>query len=94
MDSIKVERGRVMHPLVEALLKQAEQLPPEDCLDLISRLADRIRVQNSSVSSPKYKVSEFRGIAPNLLVGIDAQMWVNQLRDEWDDREARLRPEP
>lgn len=83
-----------MNPLVETLLKQAEQLPLEDCLELISRLADQIRLQNSSVSSPKHKVSEFHGIAPNLLTGMDAQTWVNQLRDEWDDREARLHSEP
>lgn len=94
MDSRKVEWGRVMNPLVETLLKQAKQLPQEDCLELISRLTDQIRVQNSSVSSPKHKVSEFRGIFPNLLAGVDSQTWVNQLRDEWDNREERLHPEP
>jgi hypothetical protein len=31
---------------------------------------------------PKYKVTDFYGIAPNLLEGMDAQEWVNQLRDE------------
>jgi hypothetical protein len=82
------------NPLIETLLKQAEQLPQEARLELISRLADQLRAQAAPVPSQKHKVSEFRGIAPNLLTGTDAQIWVNQLRDEWNDREARLRPEP
>lgn len=80
-----------INPLVEALLQQAEQLPYEARLDLISRLAEQMRVQNAPISSQKYKsqkykVSEFRGIAPNLLAAMDAQVWVNQLRDEWNDQ--------
>lgn len=72
------------NPLVETLLRQAEALPYEARLELISRLADQMRVQ--SVPSQKHKASEFRGIAPNLSAGMDAQARVNQLRDEWDDR--------
>lgn len=82
-----------MNPLVETLLKQAEQLPQEARLELISRLADQLRVQTTPASSQKHRVSEFRGIASNLLEGMDAQTWVNQLRDEWDDREAHLHSE-
>jgi hypothetical protein len=80
----------MVNPTVETLLKQAEQLSREARLELISRLADQMRVQ--PIPSSKHKVSEFRGIAPNLLTGTDAQTWVNQLRDEWNDREEHLRP--
>jgi hypothetical protein len=81
-----------MNPLIETLLKQAEQLPQEDRLELISRLADQMRVEIPA-RSQKRGVREFRGIAPGLLAGMDAQEWVNQLRDEWDDREKTLYPE-
>jgi len=32
-------------------------------------------------------LQEFRGIAPNLLAGQDAQKWVSQRRGEWEERE-------
>lgn len=70
------------NPLVETLLKQAEQLPHKARLELISRLADQMRLQPAPVPTQKHKVTEFRGIAPNLIAGMDAQAWVNQLRDE------------
>ncbi|MBE9011746.1 hypothetical protein IQ250_16195 [Pseudanabaenaceae cyanobacterium LEGE 13415] len=77
-------------PLVETLLKQAEQLPDEARLELISRLADQMRLKAAPVASQKHKFTEFRGIAQNVMQGMDAQDWVNQLRDEWDDREIHL----
>ncbi|BAZ17950.1 hypothetical protein NIES4071_98310 [Calothrix sp. NIES-4071] len=30
-------------------------------------------------------------MAPNLLSGMDAQVWVDKLRDEWDEREPYAR---
>ena len=32
-------------------------------------------------------LQDFRGIAPNLLKGQDAQEWVSQMRGEWEERE-------
>jgi len=37
-------------------------------------------------------VTDFYGIAPNLLGGEDAQAWVNQIRGEWEEREAWRQP--
>ncbi|MGG6268405.1 hypothetical protein ACQ4M3_19590 [Leptolyngbya sp. AN03gr2] len=66
-------------------------MPHEARLELISRLADQMRLQTAPVSSQKHRVSEFRGTAQNLMEGMDAQIWVNQLRDEWNDRDVHLR---
>lgn len=33
----------------------------------------------------KRKLSELRGLGKNIWQGVDAQEYVNQLRDEWDD---------
>lgn len=70
-----------MSPLLEEALKQAEKLTPEDRRALVWQISDGLI--NLSVSEkPKHKLSEFRGIAPNLLQGQDAQEWVNELRED------------
>ena len=78
-----------MSPLLEAILKQVQQLSNDDRLELIQQVAEQMK---SCPAEPKrkHKVSEFRGIAPNLLEGKDAQDWVNELRSEWDDREKQI----
>ena len=79
-----------MSPLLQEVLKQAEQLTPEDRRELIRQIS--YGLTNLPVSEkPKHRLSEFRGIAPNLLQGKDAQDWVNELREEWDEREQNLR---
>lgn len=40
--------------------------------------------------SPKHSILEFQGIGRGLLSGIDAQDYVNSLRDEWDERERNI----
>ena len=35
-------------------------------------------------------IGEFRGVGKHLPPGIDAQEYVNQLRDEWDEKSASL----
>ena len=78
-----------MSPLLEAILKQVQQLSNDDRLELIQQVAEQMK---SCPAEPKrkHKVSEFRGIAPNLLEGKDAQDWVNELRSEWDDLEKQI----
>ena len=74
-----------MSPLLQTILKQVEQLSYQERLELIQQVAEQMK---SCPAEPKrkHKISEFRGIAPNLLEGRDAQDWVNELRSEWDDR--------
>ncbi|MEC4893677.1 MAG: hypothetical protein SAL07_24240 [Oscillatoria sp. PMC 1051.18] len=61
---------------------------PTEVDEMLQYIADK-------KSNPKRQRSlqEFRGIAPNLLEGQDAQEWVNQLRDEWAERERSWRSE-
>lgn len=78
-----------MSPLLEAILKQVEQLSNDERLELIQQVAEQMK---SCPPEPKrkHKTSEFRGIAPNLLEGRDAQDWVNELRSEWDDHTKQI----
>lgn len=77
-----------MSPLLAQVLREIEQLSPEEQLQVISHATEQLKRQ--SVKQKKHKLSEFRGIAPNLLEGRDAQDWVNELRGEWQEREQRL----
>ena len=82
-----------MSSQLEAVLKQAQELSQEEQFELVRQLT-QVSTQPRDGAKPKRKVTEFYGIAPNLLSGMDAQVWVSQLRDEWDEREALLRRQP
>ncbi len=77
-----------MSPLLQQVLQQIEQLTTEEQLEVISHATEQLKKR--TVPPKKRKLSEFRGIAPNLLAGKDAQEWVNELRDEWDERERKI----
>ncbi len=76
---------------LKELLKQAGQLTKEEQLELISCIADELRTNNSQSLEHKRTITEFRGVAKNLLNGMDATEYVNSLRDEWEEREKQLR---
>jgi len=85
-----------MSLLVEQVLSEIEQLTLVEQMEVLEHLVQQMKqsVQGVTVNKkPKRKLSEFRGIAPNLLEGMDAQEWVNQLRSEWDDREGWRLPQ-
>jgi hypothetical protein len=79
-----------MSLLLEQILQEIEQLSPEERKQLSKRLAERIK-SFETVSQRKRSWQELRGIAPNILEGKDAQEWVNELRDEWKEREISVR---
>ena len=85
-----------MSPLLQEVLRQAEQLVPEERLELIQRVAEGLKKPEilSSVKPAKHRVGEFYGIAPNLMEGRDAQEWVNEMRDEWSAREVQWSQDP
>ena len=61
------------------VLRLADRLSPDEQLELISYLVQRLR--NCDIKrKPRRSVMEFAGIAPNLLGGMDAQEYVNRIR--------------
>jgi len=62
-------------------IQKAKALTPDEQLRLIAHLAERVRVTRS-VSRPRRKWREIRGMAPDPLVGEDAQVWVSRSRRE------------
>ncbi|MFP4103027.1 hypothetical protein [Coleofasciculus sp.] len=57
---------------------QAIDAIPENLLQYIAETKNKKRQRS---------LQDFRGIAPNLLEGKDAQEWVSQMRGEWEERE-------
>lgn len=57
---------------------QAIDASPENLLQYIAETKNKKR---------RRSLQDFRGIAPNLLEGQDAQEWVSQMRGEWEERE-------
>jgi hypothetical protein len=81
-----------MTPRLEAILDQVQMLSRSEQLELIRQLTLQVSTPlEVEGAKAKRKVTDFYGVAPNLLSGMDAQVWVNELRSEWDEREASLR---
>jgi len=64
--------------LVDLIMK-AKQLSPEEQLYLISHLAGDLR-RCEIQQKPGRKATEFIGVAPNHLGGMDAQEYVTRMR--------------
>ncbi len=61
------------------LMKQADALTPDEQLQLIAHLTQKLRGCEIK-RKPRRKVTDFMGIAPNLLGGMDAQEYVTRMR--------------
>lgn len=61
------------------LMQLADALTPEEQLNLIAYLTQRL--QRCEIKrKPRRNIMEFAGIAPNLLGGMDAQEYVTRMR--------------
>lgn len=66
-----------------AILHQAEELSPDEQLELIARLAQSAR--EGYQARRRRSWSEVQGIGPYPLLGEDAQEWVRRTRRESDE---------
>jgi hypothetical protein len=78
-----------MSPLLQELLKQAEQLSDTEQLELIRGVAE-IMKSHLTQTARKRKLSEFRGTVQYPFLGEDAQTWVTRTRREGDEHRERL----
>ncbi|MBD2545201.1 hypothetical protein H6G72_15445 [Planktothricoides sp. FACHB-1370] len=78
-----------MSPLLEAILKQVEQLSNDERLELIQQVLEQMK---SPPAEPKrkHKISEFRGMVQYPFFGEDAQEWVTRTRREGDEHREKL----
>ena len=66
---------------VYELLAQAKKLEQWQQKELIMLLIDHLA---SQPSKPKRSLTELQGLGKEIWQGVDAQEYINELRDEWD----------
>ncbi|WP_044204330.1 hypothetical protein [Coleofasciculus chthonoplastes] len=86
IDSLnKQERLEVLHYL-EQRVQEDDKV--EECQDIDADYEHLLQyIAETKNTECRRPLQDFRGIAPNLLAGQDAQEWVSQMRDEWEERE-------
>lgn len=67
---------------VTEILEQAKALTPAERKELAKQLIDTLDIG----IRPQRRLSELRGLGKAIWDGVDAQAYIHQLRDEWDER--------
>ena len=70
---------------IAEILHQAKTLSVQERKELVKLLVDSLDVPET-VPRQQRHLSELRGLGKEIWEGIDAQEYVNQLRNEWDER--------
>jgi hypothetical protein len=65
----------------EELISEIQQLPSDQRLRLLSVIQESLQTEESE---HPYSLLDLEGVGESLWRGIDAQDYVNKLRDEWD----------
>ena len=68
---------------IAEILEQARTLTPQEQKELAKLLID---MMDLAPATPPRRLSELRGLGKAIWQGIAAQDYVDQLRDEWDER--------
>ena len=67
---------------VAEILHQAKALTPNERKELVKSLIDLIA---SDAPRPKRSLLELQGLGKEIWQGVDAQEYIDELRDEWDE---------
>jgi hypothetical protein len=65
------------------VLEQAKALKPSERKELVKLLIDTLDIPET-IAPRQRRLSELRGLGKEIWAGIDAQEYVNRLRNEWD----------
>lgn len=66
---------------VAKVLEQVKALSPEERKELANLLIGLVDLDTTSLQR---RLSELRGVGKEIWQGVDAQAYVDQMRDEWD----------
>jgi DNA-binding PucR family transcriptional regulator len=69
---------------VVEIMEQAQALNQQERKELVKLLVDSLDVKDEESTTGKRSLLELRGLGAEIWEGIDAQEYVDQLRDEWD----------
>jgi hypothetical protein len=68
---------------IAEILEQARKLTPQERKELAKLLIDMMDTETRP--SQQRRLTELRGLGKEIWAGIDAQDYVDQMRDEWDE---------
>ena len=70
---------------IQQIMREAEMLSVEERRELIKSLVDTLATETEiPKSSAAHRFMELRGLGKEIWEGIDAQEYVDQMRNEWD----------
>ena len=62
-------------------------LPPEERLQLMALMADELALHPDDLPvSPQRDIQDLHGLGQEIWQGVDAQQYVDELREEWEHR--------
>jgi len=64
--------------------RHIKPLPPEVRLRLLAVIASDLASDNDEDEPPQRSILELRGLGAEIWRGVDAQQYVDELRDEWE----------
>ncbi len=70
---------------VQEMIQEAQTLSSDEIKELMKVLIDLMPSADVETQK-KHSIVELRGLGKEIWQGIDAQEYVNKLRDEWDER--------
>ena len=73
----------------ELYARYIKPLPLVERLRLVELIARDTAAAEDLVAAPQYDIMRLHGLGAEIWQGIDAQEYVNALRDEWDHRPCR-----
>ncbi len=73
-----------MQTVEEIYQQYIKPLPDKDKLRLIAKVSNDLA--DPETEKPKRSIMELHGLGKEIWEGIDAQEYVNELRNEWDHR--------
>lgn len=70
---------------LDALMEEIRTLPVEQRRELIGMIEDTL-AETPSLEARKHSLLELDGLGKEIWEGVDVQVYVNELRREWDHR--------
>ena len=73
----------------EVYEEHVKPLPVGQRLELLALIADDLATERGTAEGvPRHNLTDLHGLGQDRRAGVDAQEYVNRLRDEWHDRSS------
>ena len=72
----------------EVYEEHVKSLSLEQRLELLALIAGDLAAERGTADASRHSLAELHGLGQGLWEGVDAQEYVNRLRDEWHDRSS------